>query len=230
MSDPKIVKKKPPLGICEFLCFNFFNFENQKILNTTFWDKSPQKQKQFLYEQIICESSENKNNYKYYFRTNLNVKHEVCRSFFLKTLGYSSRSARNIYRLFENLKGQNNIKIIPEDRRKYNKIANFTHSFEFNQSIISFIESKNPKQSHYNLIRSPNMRFISDSYPTKLYNEFCNLKKFNPRPANYYTNPILKEKNTINEQEICTFAYSNKFLKKISFKNPSRFMKNLFNK
>lgn len=166
------------------------------------------------------DSEITKHNYKYYLRVNLQEKREVCTKFFFNTLGYTNN--QNIYNLFEKLRNQNisNYIAVPEDGRKFNKFLNFSkyspHSLEFNESIIKFIESKNPQSSNYSLLKSPNTRYIDNDYATKLYKEFCKLKKFEPRVSN--SKKLTLQENNFNKNEWCTFMYFNKFLEKISFK------------
>lgn len=94
---------------------------------------------------------------------------EVCKVFFLHTLGYSSDSV--ISHLLKGTRGTLNI-ASSKDKRGINSPP---HKFKemYRQEIIAFIESHRPVCSHYRREHAPNRRYLpSDLSVAQLHNVF----------------------------------------------------------
>lgn len=114
MDTPTTSKKKLPISSCKFrYCkldsSKYFDFETQYLINDKYWNMTIDQQNQFLFDNILVKNDE----LNYFFRLNLSENKQICRRFFLNTLGY--KYDHKIRYLFKNLKNQNSPLNVPKN-------------------------------------------------------------------------------------------------------------------
>ena len=97
-----------------------------------------------------------------------NVEYQVCKIFFLRTLGYNSDKVITV-----NLQSCGQGAIVPfNDRKGKNKPPNKL-SPESHQLIVDHIRSFNPAVSHYRREHAPNRLYLSPELSIRsLYEDF----------------------------------------------------------
>ncbi len=136
---------------------------------------------------------------------------QVCRRFFLNTLGlHSASKITKLFQKYEISKNKDLNEVLKENRGKNKIKAN-----DFDNKLKAFIDSYEAQPSHYSLAKTPKRRYIdseSKTYPIKMYKEFSKQTNFRPILKN---NNNLKSRNFISEDVLnsCNFNYFRKKLK-----------------
>jgi hypothetical protein len=220
----RIVNKKSnkvhePLGSCDnnkkcdFNCDKNFSIENQREINRQYNEKNKQQKRDFLLMNTTRIKYNNNDKYSYYLK---NI--EVCRKFFLNTIGYTSNSIIwNLYKAIDerNL-DSNSLITAPFDKRTLFNGNSFKrkHSDIFEKEIEEIILSKNPKHSHYSIESVPNRLYIDNNSAQNLYEELAHKLNFQP---------IYREKGVFTsnqEQNVESCSYYH-FLRKLREMNIS---------
>src|SRR5205807_652671 len=96
---------------------------------------------------------------------------------YIRTLGFKHwYRIRDLYKRIEEMERDGNPHAwirAPIDRRKYNFVYNKKHSDELMHKLETFVEEQDPQHSHYNISKSPNMRYIVGHSPYAFYILFC---------------------------------------------------------
>jgi hypothetical protein len=212
-SDKINEKHKSPLGLCDeinckrYKCFNEYNLEKQLGINKLYNSLSNFEKNKFILENVIKISDNNdesdKKSEKYIYKL---LGKQVCRKFFLNTLGLKTATkVEKLLKKFQNSENSNLNEVL-KDKRILNGRRK---SQEFVNRIESFIESFDPKPSHYKLSNAPKRKYIDSEYIN-----FANQMNFKPiLKANSVEN-----RNNINEHILnsCNYDY---FIKKFREKN-----------
>ena len=164
---------------CKFQCNSKFNSQQLKSYNEEYSELSNDRKRDFIKKYVTKEENKRNFNYKLYGES-------VCSEFFIKTL---NTNMRFIKYTFERLNSKSSES---QHWRQHNK--------EFVERLESFILSKNPQHSHYNLNNTPNKRYIMDMTATNLYKEFAFKESFTATIKGKFKE---SEKNI----EKCTFSY-----------------------
>ncbi|KAL0883582.1 hypothetical protein ABMA27_015733 [Loxostege sticticalis] len=138
------------------------------------------------------------------------MKVNVCKIFFLETLGYNKKNDKSVRHALNSIMNE-----IPVDKRGTNPNPKKLDD----QKIIAHINSFNPFISHYRREHAPNRKYIpSDITVTKMYQDFCQQERMNSRDISEhisydYYRKIVKKLNISftklghEECEVCEIYY-----------------------
>lgn len=148
-------------------------------INKQFWNMSWLERRTFIFSTCkrlavkrrpkSAESEKKQNTFKYFFPDETEtVTHEVCKIFFLTTLGYKETNDRIITDVLSKTK-KGSLQPNRDKRGKHNKHNKFQHEDLLEQHIESF----NPTISHYRREHAPHTRYLpSDVNISLMFNDF----------------------------------------------------------
>lgn len=155
-SEEKYAVKSGCDDKCKKKCLRTFDEQNRRSINLQYWSLDS-KGRRFLIQNLLsitevqrrtCSTvSRRLNTVKYRLKDVNGEFVEVCKTFFLATLGYDRKNDAIIKCLMPKNE------IIP----KYDKRRRFAKSLD-KETIRSFIETFNPAVSHYRRKHAPNKR------------------------------------------------------------------------
>ncbi|CAH0397369.1 unnamed protein product [Chilo suppressalis] len=168
--------REPCQNLCKKLCTIHFTEEDRKKINKYYWSLNWEHQgifiKNLVTEEACKKSTKNLKRprnvtYKYSLtkRDTEELSHEVCKVFFLGTLGYDKKNDRRVNSVLK--------KSILE--RKDNRDGrNLTNCHAIDRTLITaHIESFNPCVHHYRRVHAPNKRYLpSDLTIVDMYGNF----------------------------------------------------------
>ncbi|KAF0690079.1 Uncharacterized protein FWK35_00037667, partial [Aphis craccivora] len=176
--------------------------ENRRIeINKQYWEMNWSERKSYILntcERFDVKSHKNNenckrlNSLKLFLYDEFDVRMQVCKPFFLTTLGFKKTNDRVLNVLVSTPKGQ----ITPtSDKRGKHPAIN---KFKYETLVMDHIESFNPTISHYRREHAPNIRYLpSDVTITFMHQHF--IEKFPELDRNYisyeYYRCKVKEKN-----------------------------------
>lgn len=169
-------------NLCKRKCSQNINEARREEINKQFWNMSWSERRHYVF--TCCqkldvkrrrikntETERRKLSIKYRFKDVNDQEHEVCKKFFLTTLGYKPNNDRFVHYTLTNT-SQGNI-TPPPDRRGKQPSKNKGPQ----QEIIMHIESFHPIISHYRREHAPNVRYLpSDVNIVLMHGDF--LQKF----------------------------------------------------
>lgn len=155
---------------CKKKCLENIVQNRREEIHKQFWKLSKDDQKSFLFSCIVNISkkrktvegeSRRKRTLRYYFTNEGGEKKEICKPFFLTTLGYK----RNNDKFIRNLFSPDNFSSISVklDGRKSNGAKKINRD-----TIIKHIESFGPQISHYRREHAPKRRYLPNDITIRL--------------------------------------------------------------
>lgn len=172
---PKIKKKsehcvKPGCNEkCLKKCMTLLNQEDREAINKAYWDMSWQEQHAFVdahtYVAVpkrkITSEPKRKPKRNFVLKKQDGTQKDVCKIFFLTTLGYLKNNDRILHKTFTDSS--------IDKRGKHQKTPAFDRNL-LNQHIESF----NPLEPHYRREHAPLRRYLpSDINKTQMHKHFC---------------------------------------------------------
>lgn len=171
-------KLLPPC-LCKRKCIENICEERRKDINNQFWKLDYNKRRMWIKNNVKLIPTKRprldsrgdvtRNTSRLYFMMDEeDVDHQVCKVFFLRTLGYTSDKIITV-----TLQSCDQGSIMPaNDRRGKHEPANKL-SDESHQLIVGHIKSFNPSVSHYRREHAPNRLYLSPELSIKsLYDDF----------------------------------------------------------
>lgn len=165
--------REPCHNLCIKLCSVTFSEEARKNIHKHYWSLDWEHQgifiKNLVTEQTCKKSTRNSKrprNITYKYHLNIGEKiYEVCKVFFLGTLGYDKKNDRRVLAVMK--------KSILEQNDKRDG-RNLTNSHAIDRTLITaHIESFNPCVHHYRRVHAPNKRYLpSDLTINDMYQNF----------------------------------------------------------
>ena len=165
-----------PLSKC-FKC-NLTSEEERHAIYKSFWQKDIQGQRNFVSANVKATPGETTRKRKmkslcYYLNS-----YKVCKSFFLKTLGFNA-SDSIIRSVFDNIPMDElslNLGAPPDKRGRH--IPSNKHDESLVAEVKNFVESFKPCVSHYRISHAPNRRYLPNNLSIRsLFDEFIDKKK-----------------------------------------------------
>ena len=162
---------------CRKKCVTVFSEERRAQINSEYWNLSWGDRRNFIKQ--LCSRSEvkrripnsseyKKNTFFYFFQTPKGDFHEVCKVFFLATLGFKSNNSKVVGNVLSNCDPEI-IQPVFIDRRGKTSSSN-KGPWDL---IDAHIESFNPNVSHYRREHAPNMRYLpSDVTVAHMHGDF----------------------------------------------------------
>lgn len=206
---------------CKKKCHTKFTEEARRNINNYFRDMSWKEQQCFIINNTSKEKpkrntvTENRKvernvSVSYFLTDETGMKVNVCKIFFLETLGYNKKNDKSVRHALNSIMNE-----IPVDKRGTNPNPKKLDD----QKIIAHINSFNPSISHYRREHAPNRKYIpSDITVTKMYQDFCQQERMNSRDISEhisydYYRKIVKKLNISftklghEECEVCEIYY-----------------------
>lgn len=166
---------RPGCVVCHRRCKALFNKDHRTSINTQYWSMNWQERRIFVSSNVDVHDvkrrrgsaeSARKRTFKYFLKSG-GTKHEVCKTFFLSTLGYDPKNDRVITNV---LAKQDPMNIVPsgDKRGKHTKTPRIDR-----ESIKKHVESFNPCVSHYRREHAPHKRYLpSDITIRNMHRDF----------------------------------------------------------
>lgn len=163
---------------CKLKCGANFTEEQREKINREFWEFDSFQQKYFILHQCsrcdvkrrtLSEGLSQRNmSIKYYLHTSDGQKLQVCKKFFLTTLGYKPKNDGVVFRVLSNTERSSSTPA-PDRRGRHPNKSKFDRN-----RIISHIESFHPEISHYRREHAPNVRYLPrDVNINFMFKDFC---------------------------------------------------------
>lgn len=162
---------------CPKKCKEKITFSTRLIINKEFWLMGKKEQKNFILNstthtipkrRTVDHDSRRKKTVTYYFKDKKGFKQEVCKRFFLGTLGYKGNNDKTIRNVLSSV-DRSSISANKPDRRASNKRKPIVDR----DIIKKHIESFQPQVSHYRREHAPRRRYLpSDVTIQFMYNHF----------------------------------------------------------
>lgn len=161
---------------CPLKCGSKVTFERRIDINKQYWSMSHEEQKNFIYSKIkkfakkrSTVKGENVsrriNSFKYSLTSHDNEEIDVCKVFFLATLGYEKENDR----ILKNVRNTDPLLIAPKKDRRCHPSSRKINR----EVIINHINSFHPTISHYRREHAPNRKYLpSDVSITFMFNDF----------------------------------------------------------
>lgn len=173
-SDHKI-KEPCNKNVCILKCSEIIKETRQIDINKQYWDLDKQSQRLFVHSCVkklskkkftVGSESRRSNTFKYYLRDCNGLEVQVCKTFFLATLGYN----KNNDRFLKNIRGTDENAIVPaRDKRGHRPALNAIEK----QPIIDHIKSFRPSISHYRREHAPDRLYLpSDISIVLMFNDY----------------------------------------------------------
>lgn len=211
--------KVPCINTCKKKCTNSFTDDERQNINTQYWQMTFSEKRNFVSSYVTSsevkrhragESRRNKT-LRYFFKCRSGDRVEVCKLFFLSTLGYNKNNDRIVQDCFTG----DTQKIISHTSSKQGK---HTKTPKIDRDVIkAHVETFNPAVSHYRREHAPHKRYLpSDLNIQLLYSDFKEKNTNFACSYEVYRNVVTKEmkisftKLGHEECEICeTFSLHN---------------------
>lgn len=167
---------------CKRKCSSNISREKQEQINNEFWNMSPKDRKWFIFKLTAKRTTMRKTSgpnsrrifsYSYKLPCTNDDKGktiEVCKIFFLATLGYDKTNDRVV----RNVISKSNLYPAPDRRGKYERKSKMDRNV-----IEEHIESFKPVISHYRREHAPNRRYLPSDITIK--DMYENFQKMTPR-------------------------------------------------
>lgn len=160
---------------CSRHCCKKINEHRRTEINKEFWKLNVNEQKNFIFHSVSqqatkrkttnCLESRRTNTCFYFLKNAEGSKQNVCKTFFLGTLGYEGKNDRIVRDAVNKTNGKVTAK--PNKQGKHSKTK-----FDRNL-IVEHIESFRPTIAHYRREHAPERRYLpSDINITMMYNHF----------------------------------------------------------
>lgn len=172
-------KVLPPcqISICRKRCTSNISENQRKNINCSFWNLTYQERKNFILNscsRLEVQKRRNpdnqyrkKNTFKYYFKNDKGESIEVCKVFFLTTLGFQRSNDRLLHNTLSKTPKNKLRALIDQRGRASNK-----HKIDYNV-VDDHIETFHPSISHYRREHAPNRRYLpSDVTVSFMYEDF----------------------------------------------------------
>uniref|UniRef100_A0A2A4J600 DUF7869 domain-containing protein n=1 Tax=Heliothis virescens TaxID=7102 RepID=A0A2A4J600_HELVI len=211
----KAKKDKHPMGTpcqdkCIRKCTVNINEEQRQIIWDNYWNLDIQRRRDFISRNVennriaIRYSNSTKRNHTYTYRL---LNHRVCKTMFLRTLGYTNDQAvvAVLKANFKMSKTPDSAKIsaAPDLRGRHKPKHSF--SDEYLNEIDSFIELFHPASSHYRLEHAPNRRYLPTGLTLTQMFQFLkkHLERQNKQPCSWSAfHKRIKIKNISTQQPV----------------------------
>lgn len=187
---------------CKKKCSTIFSDDQRIVINSNFrkmtWNEQkiyikqntsqtrPKRQK--TYDENADNKMKKEKTISYFLMDHAGTKHQVCKLFFLTTLGYNRRNDKAV----RNAVAENEV---PIDKRGINPNPKKIN----NDVITQHIESFNPTISHYRREHAPNKKYLpSDLTVRAMYDDFCDkyTNELNGRKISYdHYRKVVKDLN-----------------------------------
>lgn len=170
---------QPPSNDCKRKCTDKIDNHRREVINKMYWNlKTSEERRSFIFN--TCERQDVKRRcttelnqprrrnktIKYFLKDVDDKKHEVCKIFFLTTLGFNKKNDKFLHTIFSCEKGSINPKISMRGRKA--AINKGPHD-----EIIAHIESFEPTIAHYRREHSPHTRYLpSDTNISLMHLDF----------------------------------------------------------
>lgn len=188
---------KPPCVNCKKNCSASFRNEQRININAEYWRMTFTEKRSFVANSITAEdvkrhrgsaNSRRQKSYKYFLKSIAGTKVEVCKTFFLTTLGYNKGNDRIVQDCFSQRKNAISF--------EHSKQGNHQKTPKIDRGMIrAHVESFNPVISHYRREHAPNKRYIPSDITLKFMH--CDfLQKYNVTCSyEVYRKTVSKEMN-----------------------------------
>lgn len=190
--------KSPCGSSCKKQCRSRFTDDERQVINTQYWQMTFTERRNFISSSIISKevdrhrgpsNSRRQKSHKYFFKISTGHRFEVCKTFFLSTLGYNKNNDRIIQ---DCCSGPANVMChAPSKQGKHTKTTKIDRDV-----IKAHVESFHPAVSHYRREHAPNKRYLpSDTTIQMMYSDFK--EKCNNFNCSYevYRSVVSKEMN-----------------------------------
>ncbi|XP_039282015.1 uncharacterized protein LOC120350888 [Nilaparvata lugens] len=164
------------LESCRLQCRKNISEEDRVNINSQFWDLAYAERKSFVLNMCerlsvkrrtsgcdIEERESRKNTYKYFLKNSEGQTKQVCKSFFLTTLGYEKKNDRFVFDVL-NMTPASSLQPKPDMRGRATPANNCISK----QEVCEHIESFNPVISHYRREHAPLRRYLPSDVNIKL--------------------------------------------------------------
>lgn len=184
---------------CQKKCFDKITEKRRSDVNIQYWNMTWKERRVFILSTCQCmdiktrkntELTKRKNTLKFYITDDQGNKIQVCKPFFLTTLGFKKTNDR----VLDVLRHYPNGQIEAHDDNRGKKP---TKKYIYQNLIDDHIESFNPTISHYRREHAPNIRYLPSDITIVLMHQLF-LEKY-PEPQfmisyDYYRNEVSKKK------------------------------------
>lgn len=169
-------KLKPPCVTCKKQCFINIPENLRQTINDQYWGMTKQERKVYLLNTIKRHDVKRRRgtnlkqrnwSFSYYFSDKDGIKVNVCKHFFITTLGYTKANDRFILDVCS--KQNDKSAIIPSPNE-----IHFTARNKIDQeTIIKHINYFNPMVAHYRREHAPHRRYLPNEInASEMYNDF----------------------------------------------------------
>lgn len=183
---------------CKKQCFEKITEDRRSDVNFQYWNMTWKERRVFILSTCQCvdvktrknkELTNRKNTLKFYITDDRGNKIQVCKPFFLTTLGFKKTNDR----VLDVLRHYPNGQVEAHDDLRGNKPPK---KYLYQHLIEDHIESFNPTISHYRREHAPNVRYLPSDITVTLMHQLF-LEKY-PEPQytisyDYYRNQVSKK-------------------------------------
>lgn len=163
---------------CKLKCSDRFDDEQRNKINSEYWKLNWEQQKSFILHQcsrnnvkrrtLKTESSQRNVTIQYHLHSNEGTKLQVCKLFFLTTLGYKPKNDGIVFRALSTVARSSSTPA--PDRRGHHPNKDKIDR----EQIHLHIESFHPESSHYRREHAPNVRYLPDDVTINfMFRDFC---------------------------------------------------------
>ena len=171
-------------------CSDEFSEEDRVKINKLYWSLDFSGRKAFIIDRVIRKNpffrrpsstkskqdctpiEEFKKKFSFtfrFFKDGSSQFVQVCKSFFLETLGYNQKNDAIITKTFKQIDSDEQNVCVDKRGKHCSRLAEVTI-----KEITDFIETYNPQVSHYSREKTPLRRYLpTEVNVKKLYSEFC---------------------------------------------------------
>lgn len=160
---------------CVRKCLQVINKERQKTIHSQYWKLTQTQQHQFIFsaakkttktKNCVGENSRRNKTIKYFLKDEKGIDFQVCKKFFLGTLGYQDKNDRMVRDVLS--------KTSPEELTVHpSKKGHPSEKKDDRTAILDHIKSFNPSISHYRREHAPNRLYLPGDINIKgMYEDF----------------------------------------------------------
>lgn len=153
---------KPGCGKCRRSCHKKFPYARRKVLNTQYWLMDFQERRIFISTSITKETVQRRRSgdgtfrsctYRYFLTTDLGEKAEICKTFFLTTLGYDQKNDRIVTNVLRSMDSTKNFLTDGRGLHKRNRMLD-------REIMKKHVESFHPCVAHFKRELGLNKRYL----------------------------------------------------------------------
>ena len=174
------VPKQCAKRTCRQLCADKISPEQRQEINKQYWS-IPENTSRRIFLSSKCRALRQSTTFSFFLPNDTGVDQQVCQTFLLSTLGYSSNKViQNLHSLVwehdvdEEGRARKIRKLVPPPDMRGKQASGNKISEENLANIHAHINSYHPQASHYQRVNAPNRRYISSDVTTKeMFENFC---------------------------------------------------------